>query len=192
MTRRLIMWNLVTLDGFFEGPKKWDLDWHDYVWGDELNQFGLEQVRTADALLFGRVTYEGMAAYWSTAKGATAEGATAEFMNTVPKVVFSKTLAKADWNNTRLVRQDAAAEVAKLKNASGRNLFVFGSAELSATFIRHDLFDEYRLCVVPVVLGAGTPLFKPSAERKRMKLRESRTLKSGGVILFCEPERASD
>jgi dihydrofolate reductase len=185
MTRRLIMWNLVTLEGFFEGPKKWDLDWHEYVWGDELEQLGLEQQRTADALLFGRVTYEGMAAHWSKAKGATAE-----FMNAVPKVVFSRTLAKADWNNTRLVRQDAAAEVAKLKNASGQNLYVFGSAELSATLMRHDLFDEYRLCVVPVVLGAGTPLFKPSGERKNMNLRETRRLKSGGVILFCEPERA--
>jgi dihydrofolate reductase len=185
MTRRLIMWNLVTLEGFFEGAKKWDLDWHDYVWGDELQQFGLDQAKTADAVLYGRVTYEGMAAYWSTAKGATAE-----FMNSVPKVVFSKTLAKADWNNTRLVRDDAAAEVAKLKNAAGRNLFVFGSADLSATLMRHDLFDEYRLCVVPVVLGAGTPLFKPRPERKRMKLRETRTLKSGGVILFYKPERA--
>jgi dihydrofolate reductase len=182
MTRRLIMWNLVTLEGFFEGPKKWDLDWHDYVWGDELEQFGLEQGKNADALLFGRVTYEGMAAHWSTAKGAVAE-----FMNRVPKVVFSRTLAKADWNNTRLVREDAAGEVAKLKNDPGRNLYVFGSADLSATLTQHDLFDEYRLCVVPVLLGAGTPLFKPSSERKRMSVRETRTLKSGGVILFCEP-----
>ena len=181
---RLIMWNMVTLDGLFEGPKKWDLDFHEYVWGPELEQFSLEQAKTADALLFGRVTYEGMAAHWSTAKGAIAE-----FMNSVPKLVFSRTLAKADWNNTRLVRDDAAAEVAKLKTTSRQNLYVFGSADFSATLMRHDLFDEYRLCVVPVVLGAGTPLFKPGAEPKRMKLRETRTLKSGGVILFCEPVR---
>jgi dihydrofolate reductase len=184
MTRRLIMWNLVTLEGFFEGPNKWDLDWHEHVWGDELQRFSLEQQKTTDALLFGRVTYEGMAAHWSTAKGATAE-----FMNSVPKVVFSRTLDRAQWNNTRLVREDAAAEVAKLKNAPGQNLYVFGSAELSATLMQHDLFDEYRLCVVPVVLGAGTPLFKASAERKRMTVREARRLNSGGVILFCEPER---
>jgi dihydrofolate reductase len=185
MTRRLIMWNLVSLEGFFEGPKKWDLDFHEYVWGDELEQFSLEQSRTAGALLFGRVTYEGMAAYWSTAKGAIAD-----FMNSVPKVVFSRTLAKADWNNTRLVREDAATEVANLKNGSGQDLYVFGSADFSATLMRHDLFDEYRLCVVPVVLGAGTPLFKASGERKRMTLREARKLRSGGIILFCEPERA--
>jgi dihydrofolate reductase len=185
MTRRLIMWNLVSLDGFFEGPKKWDLDWHEYVWGDELEQWSLEQGRTAGALLFGRVTYEGMAAHWSTAKGAIAD-----FMNSIPKVVFSRTLTKADWNNTRLVREDAATEVANLKNASGQDLYVFGSADFSATLMRHDLFDEYRLCVAPVVLGAGTPLFKASGERKRMTLREARKLRSGGIILFCEPERA--
>jgi dihydrofolate reductase len=184
MPRKLIMWNLVTLDGFFEGPKKWDLDWHEYVWGDELEQLSLEQAKTADALLFGRVTYEGMAAYWSTATGAVAD-----FMNSVPKVVFSRALTQADWNNTRVVRMNAEGEVAKLKEASGQNLYVFGSADLSATLMQHDLFDEYRLCIVPVVLGAGTPLFKPG-ERKRMKLRETRTLKSGGVILYCEPERA--
>lgn len=184
-SRRLIMWNLVTLEGFFEGPKKWDLDWSEYVWGEELEQLSLEQLRTADALLFGRVTYEGMAAHWSRAKGPIAE-----FMNSVPKVVFSSTLARADWNNTRLVREDAAAEVATLKSVAGQNLYVFGSAVLSATLMQRDLFDEYRLCVVPVVLGAGTPLFKTSTERKRMTLREARHLKSGGVILFCEPRRA--
>jgi dihydrofolate reductase len=121
------MWNLVTLEGFFEGPKKWDLDWHEYVWGDELEQLSLEQGKSADALLFGRLTYEGMASYWSTATGAVAD-----FMNSVPKVVFSRMLTKADWNNTRLVRDDAAGEVAKLKSAPERNLYVFGSADLSA------------------------------------------------------------
>jgi dihydrofolate reductase len=111
-------------------------------------------------------------------------------MNSVPKVVFSRTLAKADWNNTRVVGKDAPGEVAKMKKGAGRNLFVFGSADLSKTLMEHNLFDEYRLCIVPVVLGQGTPLFKKIADRKRMKLRESRTLKSGGVIMFCEPQRS--
>jgi dihydrofolate reductase len=182
---RLIMWNLVTLEGFFEGAKKWDLDFHQYVWGDELQQFTLEQEKTADVLLFGRVTYEGMAAYWQPAKGKTAD-----FMNRVPKVVFSRTLAKADWNNTSVLSKDAAGEVAKMKKGSEGNLFVFGSGDLSKTLMEHDLFDEYRLCIVPVVLGEGTPLFKKISDRKPMKVRESRTLKSGGVILFCEPQKS--
>lgn len=177
------MWNLVSLDGFFEGPKTWDLEFHDYAWCDELESLGLEQLRDADAILYGRVTYEGMAAYWPKAKGETAD-----LMNAVPKVVFSRTLQKAEWNNTTLVHEDPVAEVKRLKSASGRNLYVFGSADLSATFIEHDLFDEYRLCVVPVLLGAGTRLFKPGREPKRLSLPESRPLSTGGVILRYQPK----
>ena len=91
---KLIMWNLVTLDGFFEGPKSWELDWHEYVWGEELEQFSIEQLKSADMLLFGRVTYQGMAGYWPSAKGEIAD-----FMNDIQKVVFSRTLEKAEWNN---------------------------------------------------------------------------------------------
>lgn len=184
MTRPLIMWNLVTLDGLFEGAKKWDLDFHEYAWGDELQALSLEQLNDADAILYGRVTYEGMAAYWSKAKGETAE-----LMNAIPKVVFSRTLQHAEWNNTTLIRDDAAAEVKRLKSASGRKLFVFGSADLSASLIEHDLFDEYRLCLVPVLLRAGTPLFKPGSEPKRLSLSESRPLSTGGVLLHYRPKR---
>jgi len=175
------MWNLVSLDGFFEGPKKCDLEFHDYVWGDELQTLGLGQLHDADALLFGRITYEGMAAYWPKAKGETAE-----LMNAVPKVVFSHTLDKAEWNNTTLVH-DPVAEVKRLKSASGRNLYVFGSADLAATLTEHDLFDEYRLCLVPVLLGAGTSLFKAGSEPKRLSLSEARPLSTGGVILRYKP-----
>ncbi|HET8580009.1 MAG TPA: dihydrofolate reductase family protein [Nitrospiraceae bacterium] len=178
--RRLIMWNMVTLDGFFEGPKKWDIDWHNYVWGDELEQFSIEQSKSVGMLLFGRVTYEGMAGYWTTATGEVAD-----FMNSIPKVVFSRTLDKAEWNNTRLVREHAVEEIAKLKQQPGKDLFVFGSADLSSTFTKHGLFDEYRLGLTPVVLGAGTPLFKPGPEL-RMNLAETRLLKSGCVILRYE------
>ena len=126
------------------------------------------QLRAAGALIFGRVTYEGMAAHWTKATGEIADG-----MNAIPKVVFSRTLERADWNNTRLVRGDAVNEVRKLKEEAGGDLYIFGSAELSADLMKHDLFDEYRLCIAPVVLGAGTPLFKPSDEPKRMTIRES-------------------
>ena len=181
---RLIMWNLVTLDGYFEGSAKWDLSFHDIVWGPELEQLGKEQLREAEALIFGRVTYEGMAGYWST---ASEPGETAQQMNRIPKIVFSRTLERADWKNTRLIRGDAEEEVAKLKREGRGDYYVFGSANLSASLMKADLFDEYRLCVVPVVLGAGIPLFKPLAEQKKLRIRESRQLKTGGVILYCVP-----
>lgn len=180
--RRVITWNMVTLDGFFEGPKSWDIDWHEYVWGDELEQFSLEQSKSIGMLLFGRVTYQGMAGYWSTAKGEIAD-----FMNTVPKAVFSRTLERADWSNTRLVKSNAEEEVVKMKQQPGKDLFIFGSANLSSTLMRHGLIDEYRLGLNPLVLGGGNPLFKPNPERLRMRLLEARPLKSGVVLLRYQP-----
>lgn len=183
--KRLIMWNMVTLDGYFEGRKSWEIDWHEYVWGDELERFSLEQAKSIGALLFGRVTYEGMAGYWSSAKGEIAD-----FMNEVPKVVFSRTLEQAEWRNTRLVKANAEEEVARLKGEPGKDLFIFGSAALSATLMQRGLIDEYRLGLTPVVLGGGSPLFKPGPDRMRMRLLEARPLKSGCVILRYEPANA--
>jgi dihydrofolate reductase len=172
------MWNLVTLDGFFEGPKSWDIDWHEYAWGEELEKLSIEQLESADAIIFGRITYQGMAGHWPSA-----EGETADRMNSVPKIVCSRTLEAAEWNNTRLVKDDVVNEVARLKEERGQNLFVLGSANLSATLSAHGLFDEYRLCVVPVLLGEGSPLFKSSTEQQKLKLLEARPLQTGGVIL---------
>jgi len=184
--RKVIMWNLVTLDGYFEGPKPWDIVWHEIVWGDELERLSIEQANDAGMLLFGRVTYEGMASYWPSQKGEIAD-----FMNAIPKVVFSRTLERADWKNTKLVRWKAEEEVPKLKQQPGKDLFIFGSANLCSTLTRHGLIDEYRLGLVPVVLGRGNPLFKSSEDRIRLQLVEARPLKSGCVILRYRPEEPS-
>lgn len=177
------MWNLVTLDGYFEGATPWEIDWHEYVWGDELEQFSLDQAAAADLLLFGRVTYEGMAAHWTSA-----EGDVADVMNSISKVVFSSTLETADWNNTRLVTENAEEEVARLKQRPGKDILVFGSADLCSTLMQHDLIDEYRFCVVPVVLGEGNPLFKARPEPMKMELVKTRPLETGGVILYYRPD----
>jgi dihydrofolate reductase len=180
--RKLIMWNLVSLDGFFEGAESWTLDWLHEIWGDEQQRFSLEQLRSADTLLFGRVTYEGMAAYWQSAQGEVAD-----FMNSLPKIVFSRTLDRAEWKNTKLVKGDAASEVRELKRQGERNMFVFGSANLSTNLMEQGLFDEYRLGIVPIVLGSGKPLFGRNLSRLRMKLLEARPLGSGCVVLRYEP-----
>jgi dihydrofolate reductase len=178
------MWNLLTLDGFFEGPKSWDLDFHQSVWGDELERLSIEQLRSADRLLFGRVTYEGMAAYWQTAKGEVAD-----LMNRLPKVVVSRTLDRADWANTKLINDNVVAGIQKLKQQGEGNTLVFGSANLSATLMEHALFDEYRLGIAPVLLGHGKPLFTPNLSRLNLKLLEARPLSTGCVILRYEPHR---
>jgi dihydrofolate reductase len=183
---KLIMWNLVTLDGFFEGPDKWSLDWHDIAWGDELKELSLSQLQSAAMLLFGRVTYQGMASYWPTAKGQVAD-----LMNSIPKVVFSTTLDRADWNNTGLLSGNPVEEVPKLKNNASKDIFLFGSATLASSLMPAGLIDEYRLCQAPVVLGKGAPLFKSSDHWTRMRLLDARPLESGAIILRYEPVRAS-
>lgn len=175
--RMLKTWNMLSLDGFFEGPKKGEIDW--FVFDDEMEKFIVETQLNAGALLFGRVTYEMMASYWPTA-----EGQIAEFMNKVPKYVFSRTLDKADWNNTTLVRDNAVGEVKKLKEQLGNDIFVFGSADFSRTLMENELIDEYHFGINPVVLGEGIPWFKGGYGTMGMDLLDSKTLKSGVVLLF--------
>ncbi len=176
--RRLVAWNMMTLDGFFEGRTPWSLDFHVTVWGDELEAFSLAQGQEIGTLLFGRRTYEGMAAHWTKATGAVAD-----MMNALEKAVATRTLEAAEWNNTRLLKGDAVDAVRGLKAETGKDIYVFGSADLLASLLQAGLVDEYRLCVVPVVLGAGTPLFKPQHDAVRMHLVSARPLKTGGVIL---------
>ncbi len=183
------MWNVITLDGCFEGEKPWDLSFHELVWGKELEEFSHEQLASADLLIFGENTYTGMAAYWSKAIGDTAEGKTAERMNAIRKVVCSPSLERADWNNTSIVR-DAVAEIPALKQEGDGNMFVFGSGILSEALMKANLFDEYRLVVAPVFLGKGRRLFTDGLDEQRLKLLEARPLPSGGVLLRYSPVSA--
>jgi len=177
--RKLITWNLMTLDGYFEGKAPWDLSFHELVWGDELRDYSLEISRQTDLLVFGRKTYEGMAAYWPE---ATNETEIKEYMNAIAKIAVSRTLTHADWNNTRVVR-DPVAELKTLKQQPGKDIFIFGSAELCDSLLKADLIDEIRICLVPVVLGGGNPHFKPSETPKQLTLLETRPVKTGAVIL---------
>ena len=151
---KLIMWNLTTLDGFVEGPGR-DISWHNDVWGEELERLSIEQGRAAGALMFGRVTYELMAGHWPAASGEVAD-----FMNALPKYVFSRTLKTSDWNNTQIFGADVAGTVARLKRETAKDIYLFGSADLAPSLIPHGLIDEFRIAVNPVLLGGGTPLFK--------------------------------
>ncbi len=184
--RKLIMWNIITLDGYFEGLKNWDLPWNEQVWGEELEQFSLEQLGSADMLVFGRVTYAGMVAYWTTAQGAIAD-----YMNRLPKLVCSRTLQTATWSNTTLVKDNVAGEVARLKQQGSGNMFVFGSANLSRTLINEGLFDEYRIGVAPVLHGRGRLLFSDGHSPQRLRLLEARPLSTGCVILRYLADRGA-
>lgn len=175
------MWNVMTLDGCFEGEKSWDLSFHQIVWGEELERFVIEQLQSVGMIVFGKTTYEGMAAYWQNEKDETAA-----YMNSLPKIVCSSSLDKAEWNNTTIVR-DAATEIPKLKEQEGKDMYVFGSGKLSETLMKERLFDEYRLLIAPVFLGKGRRLFPEGLPYQKLALLETRPLKNGGVILRYAP-----
>jgi dihydrofolate reductase len=177
---KLIMWNLMTLDGFVEGPNR-DISWHLDVWGEELERLSIKQLHAAGGLLFGRVTYELMANHWPSAGGEVAD-----FMNATPKYVFSRTLQQSGWNDTRMFAADVVDTVTQLKRDSLKDIFLFGSADLASHLIPHGLIDEFRIAVNPIILGGGTPLFKPG-ERIKLKLLDSRPLSTGIVILRYAP-----
>jgi dihydrofolate reductase len=156
--RKVFLFNMVTLDGFFEGPNQ-DISWHHV--DDEFNEFAIHQLHEIDTLLFGRVTYRGMASYWPTEFAISNDPAVAGLMNSLPKIVFSKTLDKAEWNNSRLIKENAADEVLRLKQQPGKDIAIFGSSDLAVTLAQNGVIDEYRIIVNPVFLGSGTP-FQPA------------------------------
>jgi dihydrofolate reductase len=187
--RKLFSFNMVTLDGFFEGPNR-EIDWHNVDTEDgEFNEFAIEQLNAMDTLLFGRVTYQLMASYWPTPSAIKDDPIVAGLMNRVPKIVFSRTLEKAEWNNTRLIRDHVAEEIAKLKQQPGQDMAVFGSANLLSTLMQLGLVDEHRIMVNPVILGNGNPLFKRTENKLGLKLVRTRMFGNGNVLLCYQPDR---
>ncbi|MCR6722655.1 MAG: dihydrofolate reductase family protein [Chitinophagaceae bacterium] len=180
---KLIMWNIITLDGYFEGENNWELPFHMTVWGPELEKFSLDQLENCSYLVFGRVTYEGMAAHWQKETDSVAN-----WMNSLPKVVCSTTLTSADWNNSILIKENVADSIAALKAKSEKDLYVFGSAILSHTLINHNLFDEYRICIAPALARKGRHLFTKGIESMNLSLKSARPLENGGVVLTYVPK----
>lgn len=183
--RKLIAWNIMTLDGFFEGREPWSLEFHELVFGDELRELSDVQLKEAGLLLFGRKTYEGMASYWTT---ANEDDTTTGAMNSLPKAVISNTLTKADWNNTTLLKGDGAEQVRALKAQEGNTIYIFGSADLLATLLAEGLVDELRIGIAPVLLGRGTPLFKSQDVQTRLELVSAKGLSNGGVLVIYKPK----
>jgi dihydrofolate reductase len=178
--RKIIWFNLVSLDGFFEGPEE-DIEWHSV--DDEFNQFANEQLESADGLIFGRVTYELMASYWPTPLAIENDPVIAANMNGLPKTVFSRTMERADWNNTRLVRENVLEEIERIKQQPGKHVFLFGSANLAATLIEKGSIDEFRIMVSPVILGQGRTLFAGVNGPLKLRLFNTRTFRNGNVLL---------
>jgi dihydrofolate reductase len=184
---RLVVTEFVSLDGVMEDPGGSENFEHggwsfEFKRGEEGDKFKLDEAMEADALLLGRATYEGFAAAWPSR-----EGEFADKFNGMPKYVVSSTLEQAEWNNSTVLRGDLVDEVSKLRQAPGGDIVVHGSARLVQTLIEHDLVDELRLMVFPVVLGSGKRLFGETSDKKRLRLTDSKTVGDGVAILIYEP-----
>jgi dihydrofolate reductase len=174
--RRVVLQMGVSLDGFVAGPDG-TMDWGLPPEHEDVTAWKAESVRRAGTHIMGRVTYEQMAAHWPSATGAYAAP-----MNDIPKVVFSRTLDKAGWNDTRIARGDLAEEIARLKREPGNDLMAHGGATFLQSLSRQNLIDEYRLVTQPVALGNGLPLFRDLPAPLRLELAEARTFPDGTVI----------
>jgi dihydrofolate reductase len=182
--RKLIVFNSITLDGYFT-DQHGDISWA-HKSDPEWNAFVEENASSGGVLLFGRLTYELMASYWPTAAAKKQNPVVAERMNTLPKVVFSKTLKHVGWDNTRLVK-DLLPEVRKLKSESGEQLVIFGSGTVVAQLAKEGLIDEFQLVLVPVVLGKGRTMFEGIKKKIAMKPTRMRRFENGNVLLCEEP-----
>jgi dihydrofolate reductase len=167
---------MMTLDGFFAGPNG-ELDWH-LVDADFL-EYAAEMLRSVDTILFGRLTYELMVAYWPSAP----KDEIADKMNGLGKIVFSRTLAKVDWNNTTLVKGALIDEVSKRKRLPGKDMVVLGSASIASPLLEAGLVDDYRVILNPVLLGRGKPMFAGIEKRVSLKLLGTKLFGSGVVLL---------
>ena len=180
---RIVVTEYVSLDGVMEGPGGGE-DYKHVGWtfefdrGEEGDRFKLDETLTSEALLLGRVTYEGFAAAWPSMTGEFADK-----FNSMPKYVVSSTMSEGSWNNTTVVTGDLHEEVIDLRNRIDGDIVVHGSARLAQTLLEDDLVDELRLMVFPVVLGTGKRLFGETIDKKRMQLVESRTVGEGIAIL---------
>lgn len=182
--REIFAFLMVTADGY-HATKDGDLFWHNV--DDEFDEFALAQIDQADTLLFGRTTYQGMAEFWSSPDAFEADPAMAERMNRYRKVVVSTTLATADWAPSTLIRADAVAQLARLKEEPGKDIALLGSSTLAAGLLAAGLIDELRLMVCPVVLGGGRPVLA-GTELKDLELRRARQFGSGNVLLTYRPQ----
>src|SRR5688572_10900463 len=185
--RKLTVFNQVSLDGYFTDAKndvswahKNDPEWIAFTAENAKNQGGT-------TLLFGRITYEMMAGFWTTPEAMKSEPAVADGINSMPKVVFSRTLKNASWNNSKIVQGDLEAEVRKMKNEPGKNLVVMGSGTIVSQLAQAGLIDEYQLVVVPIVLGKGRTMFEGVDHRITLKLTRSRPFTNGNVVLYYPP-----
>jgi dihydrofolate reductase len=190
--RKLVLFLHASLDGFVEGPKgEMDIGWVSY--DADLEKHAKEILSTADTVIWGRGTYQMMHSYWpsvpSNPSSSQYERNHAEWIEKTAKIVFSTTLEKVEWNNSRLVKEDVEEEIKNLKQQPGKDMVILGSPRLAHYLMQFDLIDEYKITVSPVLIGSGLPLFQGLKEKINLKLIENKTFDSGAIGLVYQTVR---
>jgi dihydrofolate reductase len=185
--RRLVAFSQITLDGYFAGPNG-DLGWaHKRKSDAEWNTFVADNAKGGGLLVLGRITYDLMASYWPTPHAIENDPIVAGRMNSLPKVVFSRTLDQASWSNTTLVKGSPAAAIRRLKAEPGDHMAILGSGSIVSQLAAEGLIDEYQIVVNPVVLGKGRTLFEGIKEKLTLELTQTRTFGNGNALLCYQP-----
>jgi dihydrofolate reductase len=182
--RKLSVFNFISLDGYYKGANN-EISWHKHA--EEENEYSADGLSTGSILLFGRITYEMMLSFWPTQMAIESMPVVAEGMNSAEKIVFSRTMKNAAWNNTKVINENIVEEIKTLKQLPGKDLTILGSGSILTLFAEHGLIDEYQIMVDPVAIGSGTPIFKNMKKELDLKLTNTRTFKSGTVLLCYEP-----
>jgi len=183
--RKIIVSNFVSLDGYFAGPND-DLSWHNV--NDEFLQYAEDMLNSVDVILFGRITYQMMKAYWTMDSVKVSDPVIAGKMNNLPKIVLSKTLDKVDWGNSSLLKDDIEQKMRDLKSQSGKDIVILGSGSIVSAFTQMGIIDEYRIFINPVILGGGKLHFTGDIERKNLVLTDVKRFETGLVMLNYKPK----
>ena len=183
--RKIGAFENVSLDGYFAGPNG-EIDWFVAHSGSqaELDEFAVDSIKSTDTLLFGRVTYELMASYWPTAEAMRNSPRLAERMNSLQKIVFSRTLKQVKWQNTKLINDNIEEEIKKMIDQPGKGMTILGSGSIVSAFAQQGLIDEYSIMVNPVILGSGRSIFQGIKDRLHLKLLNTRTFEKPGNVLL--------
>jgi len=182
--RKLSAFEFTTLNGFYKGQEN-DISWHRH--GGEESNYSEEMLQEGNTLLFGRVTYEMMVGYWTSPMATEHYPVVAAGMNNADKIVFSKSLEKAGWKNTKLIKENIVEEMRRMKEMPGKNMNILGSGTIATIFADAGLLDEIQIMIDPILIGNGTPLFRILKKNMELKLISTRTFKSGTVILTYKP-----
>jgi dihydrofolate reductase len=187
--RKIFLFMMTSVDGYFEGPGH-DLSWHNV--DAEFNDFAQAQMKEADAILFGRRTYQLMESYWPTKSGIEDDPEVAHLMNETPKVVVSSSLKNVRetkiWKHVRLINENVEEQIRSLKQEKGGNIILLGSSNLSVSLLEWGLLDEIRIMIAPVVIGKGTPLFDGIKDKFSFQLTQTRNFSNGNILLFYNPK----